>query len=205
MVVICCWVCWLVSKAIVGCINPHQHQQASKKGCPRKDGATLQPKDPATHGDPDGSWSGTDAKGRPVEVTGWKKIHIKEARWLEVTILTVVRPHATNKERDPRGSWFVWIGDQDADVFQIAVSYVLRFGQKHGYRFDKQALLWSTPRLRTPEQYEQWSFLVSMVHNHLVLARDLVEAERRLNISLARCMTARCMTLIGDGARAHLC
>ncbi len=29
-----------------------------------------------------------------------------------------------------------------------------RFGQKHGYRFDKQALLWETPRLRTPEQFE---------------------------------------------------
>ena len=124
-------------------------------------------------------WKGTDAKGRPVEVTQWQRMHIKEARWLEVTVLRVVRPHATNKERDPRVSWFVWIGDQEADVVQIALGYVLRFGQEHGYRFDKQALLWETPRLRTPEQFERWSYIVAIVHNHLVLARDLVEAERR--------------------------
>jgi DDE superfamily endonuclease len=150
-----------------------------KKGCPRKDGAKWQPKDPTTHGEPDGMWKGMDAKGRPVEVTCWKHLHLKEARWLEVTVLRVVRPHATNKERDPRVSWFVWIGDQEVNVFQIALGYVLRFGQEHGYRFDKQALLWEKPRLRTPEQFERWSHIVAMAHNHLVLARDLVEAELR--------------------------
>lgn len=150
-----------------------------KKGCPRKDGDKLQPKDPTTHGQPDDLWKGTDAKGRPVQVTCWKQMHLKEARWLQVSILRIVRPHATNKERDPRVSWFVWIGDQEADVIQIALGYVLRFGQEHGYRFDKQALLWETPRLRTPEQFERWSQVVAMAHNHLVLARDLVEPELR--------------------------
>jgi hypothetical protein len=118
-----------------------------KKGCPRKDGAKLQPKDPTTHGEPDGMWKGTDAKGRPVEVTSWKRMHVKQARYLDVTVIRVVRPHATNKERDPRVSWFVWIGDQEADVIHIALGYVLRFGQEHGYRFDKQALLWEKPSL----------------------------------------------------------
>jgi len=40
-----------------------------KKGGPRKDGAKLQPKDATTHQDPDGTWSGTDEKGRPIEIT----------------------------------------------------------------------------------------------------------------------------------------
>jgi hypothetical protein len=150
-----------------------------KKGCPRKDGAKLQPKDPVTHSDPDGLWKGNDVKERPVEVTWWKHMHVKEARWLDVTVLRVMRPHATNKERDPRVSWFVWIGDQEADVVQVALGYVLRFGQEHGYRFDKQCLLWEQPRLRTPEQFERWSHIVAIAHNHLVLARDLVEAELR--------------------------
>jgi DDE superfamily endonuclease len=150
-----------------------------KKGCPRKDGAKLQPKDPTTHGEADGVWKGTDAKERPVEVTWWKHLHVKQARWLDLTVLQVVRPHATDKERDPRVSWFVWIGDQEADVVQIALGYALRFGQEHGYRFDKQCLLWEQPRLRTPEQFERWSHIVAIAHNHLVLARDLVEAELR--------------------------
>jgi len=118
-------------------------------------------------------------KDRPVEVSWWKSMHVKQARWLEVTVLRVVRPHATNKERDPRISWFMWMGDPDADLAQIALGYVLRFGQEHGYRFDKQALLWEKPRLRTPSQFERWTLIVAIAHNHLALARDLVEPELR--------------------------
>jgi hypothetical protein len=161
------------------CLYRPAPSPTGKKGSPRKDGAKLQPKDPMTHGEPDGIWKGSDAKGRPVEVTCWKHMHVKQARWLEVTVIRVVRPHATDKERDPRVSWFVWIGDQEADVVQIALGYVLRFGQEHGYRFDKQALLWEKPRLRTPAQFERWTQIVAIVHNHLVLARDLVEVELR--------------------------
>jgi hypothetical protein len=124
-------------------------------------------------------WKGIDEKERPVEVTWWKHMHVKQARYLLVTVVQVVRPHATNKERDPRVSWFVWMGDQEADVAQIAVRYVLRFGQEHGYRFDKQGLWWEQARLRTPEQFERWSHIVAIAHNHLVLARDLVETELR--------------------------
>jgi hypothetical protein len=150
-----------------------------KKGGPRKDGAKRQPKDGTTHGHPDGMWSGTDEKGRPVEITWWKQMHVKPARWLDLTIIRVVRPHATNKERDPRVSWFAWRGDPKAEIAQIGLGYVRRFGQEHGSRFDKQALLWETPRLRTPEQFERWSHLVAIAHTHLVLARDLVEVQLR--------------------------
>ena len=106
-------------------------------------------------------------------------MHVKTARWLELTIIRVVRPHAKNTERDPRISWFVWIGDPDASIGEITLGYVLRFSQEHGYRFDKQALLWATPRLRTPAQFERWSHVVAIVRNQLVLARDLVEVRLR--------------------------
>jgi hypothetical protein len=58
-------------------------------------------------------------------------MHIKDARWLEVTVIQVVHPHATNTERDPRVSWLVWIGDQQADLVAIALGYALRFSQAH--------------------------------------------------------------------------
>jgi hypothetical protein len=148
-----------------------------KRGCPRKDGDLLQVGNAATYGTPDGQFVGEDAKGRPVQIGWWKHLHVKEARWLEVTVIRVIRPHATNSERDPKISWFVWLGDAQADLAQIAMGYVLRFGQEHGYRFDKQALLWQEPRLRTPEQFERWSQVVAIAHNHLVLARDLVEPQ----------------------------
>jgi len=150
-----------------------------KRGAPRKEGDKWQPKDPHTHGEPDADVVCLDLKGRPVQIAWWNRMHVKEARWLEVTVIRVIRPHATNKERDPRTSWFVWIGDPHADIAQIALGYARRFGQEHGYRFDKQALLWEKPRLRTPEQFERWSQVVAIVHNHLVLGHDLIKAELR--------------------------
>jgi hypothetical protein len=146
-----------------------------KRGAPRKDGDRLQVGNPSTYGTPDGSFRGEDAKGRPIEIFWWNQLHVKDARWLEVTVIRVVRPHATDKERDPRESWFVWLGDPQADIAQIAMGYALRFGQEHGYRFDKQSLMWEQPRLHTPEQFERWSHVVAIAHNHLVLASPLVE------------------------------
>ena len=150
-----------------------------KRGAPKLDGAKLQPDAPATHGSPDAVVEGQDGKGRPIQICWWKQLHVKTARWLEMTVIQVVRPHAANTERDPRVSWFVWIGDQQADMAQIGLRYPRRFSQEHGYRFEKQALLWDEPRLRTPEQFERWTHMVAIVHNHLVLARDLVAASLR--------------------------
>jgi hypothetical protein len=150
-----------------------------KPGARRKDGEKWRPDDPATHGHPDGTWQGQDGSSRPIELAWWQQMHVKEARWLEVTVIQVVRSQATNSERDPRVSWLVWIGDQQADLVAMALGYALRFSQEHGYRFEKQSLLWDEPRLRTPEQFERWSHLVAIVHHHLVLARDLVETELR--------------------------
>jgi len=161
------------------CLYRRAPLPTGKPGAPRKDGDKLQPDDPSTHGHPCGDWEGQDAKARPIQITWWQNMHVKEARWLEMTVIRVVRPQATNQQRDPRVSWFIWIGDQQADLVNIALRYVLRFSQEHGYRFDKQALLWEEPRLRTPEQFERWSHLVAIVHNHLVLARELVEASLR--------------------------
>lgn len=152
---------------------------SGQRGASRKDGAKLQPDEETTQGDPDETWQGQDAKGRPVTISWWKQVHVKQARWLNVTVLRVVRPHAAKTERDPRVSWFVWIGEDSVDLPSIALGYVRRFGQEHGYRFDKQALLWEKVRVRTPEQFERWSQVVAMVHHQLVLARAVVEPHLR--------------------------
>ncbi len=161
------------------CFSRAAPAPTGKRGAPRLDGAKLQPNDPATHGNPDGTWQGQDGKGRPIQIGWWKQMHVKTARWLEMAVIQVIRPHAANTKRDPRVSWFVWIGDQQADMAQIGLGYTRRFSQEHGYRFEKQALLWEQPRLRTPEQFERWTHIVAIVHNHLLLARDLVTASLR--------------------------
>lgn len=161
------------------CFSRPAPAPSGKRGAPRKDGDRLQVGSPNTYGNPDGQFEGTDAKGRPIEIFWWKQLYVKQARWLDLTVIGVLRPRATNTECDPRISWFVWIGDPQADIAEIALGSARRFSQEHGSRFDKQALLWQEPRLQTPEQFERWSHVVAIAHNHLVLASPLVQAQLR--------------------------
>jgi hypothetical protein len=146
-----------------------------KRGAPRKDGERFQCGDPNTYGQAAGSWQGRDAKGRPVEISWWTGLHLSKARHIEVTVIRVVRPCASGKKRDPRESWFLWDGSTQVCLPEVVLDYRRRFGQEHGYRFEKQALLWAAPRLRTPAQFERWSQVVAIVHNLLVLARPHVQ------------------------------
>jgi hypothetical protein len=150
-----------------------------KVGAPRKDGARFKGSDPTTHGPPDDEWSGTDARELPVTVSCWKQLHSRKARQVSLTAIRIIRPRAQGNKRDPRVAWFWWLGEQLPPLAEVATFYPHRFGQEHGYRFDKQDLLWASPHLRTPEQMQRWTDLVAVVRNQLVLARELVVAERQ--------------------------
>ncbi len=152
-------------------------EHTGKKGAPRKDGAKLKLNDPSTHIDPDRTYELINEKGDTVSIRCWKQMHVKDARYLNLTIIQVIRPFAKNSQRDPRISWFVYIGQDPQDaIAQVALLYCLRFGQEHGYRFGKQALLWTEPRLQTPAQFDLWTHIVAIAHNQLVIARDFIPA-----------------------------
>jgi DDE superfamily endonuclease len=150
-----------------------------KRGAPRKDGARFQGSELTTHGPPDADWSGVDAKAQTVQVSCWSGLHLRKARAVSITVVRIIRSSARGTKRDPREAWFWWLGGVLPPLAELAGLYPRRFGQEHGYRFDKQDLLWAAPRVRTPEQMERWTDLVAVVHNALVLARPRVEAERR--------------------------
>lgn len=148
-------------------------------GASRKDGERFQCKDESSHHEPDETWEGLDAKGARIEARCWNHLHLRKARWLEVSVIQIIRYGATGKARDPKMSWFVWQGDRPVPLAQISSTYRLRYSHEHGYRFDKQELLWDVPRLSTPERTEHWTQVVACAHNQLVLARPLVEGEYR--------------------------
>jgi hypothetical protein len=97
-----------------------------------------------THGQPDETWEGTDDKGAKVEVRCWNHLHWRTARWVELSLIQVIRHGVSGSEGDPRISWFVWKGNQSAPLAQIRPIYRLRYSHEHGYRADSQEL-----RLRT--------------------------------------------------------
>jgi Transposase DDE domain len=54
-------------------------------------------------------------------------------------------------------------------------SYLRRFDIEHTFRFLKQTLGLTRPRLRSPEQADRWVWLLIAAHTQLHLARDLAE------------------------------
>jgi hypothetical protein len=189
--------------------RPAPARQPGQRGPNRKDGPRFQCNDESTHGQPDASWEGTDAKGKRVEVHCWKQLHLRTARGIEVSVIQVIRHGASERRRDPRISWFVWKGDEPAPLAEISPTYRLRYSHEHGYRFDKQVLLWDVPRLRTPAQTERWTQIVACAHNQLVLARPLVVGiyrpweTRRSVLTLAQVRRAMptLLTQLGTPAR----
>lgn len=180
-----------------------------KPGAPRKDGARFQGSDPATHGLPDAAWRGQDARGQAVSVACWGGLHFKACRGEAITAIRIVRAGAAGTKRDPREAWFWWLGDAPLPLDTLPHLYARRFGIEHSYKFDKQALLWTGPRLRTPAQMERWTDVVAAVHNQLVLARPLAVIAHRPWETAARSVTpqqvrramARIIARVGTPAR----
>jgi hypothetical protein len=77
--------------------------------------------------------------------------------------------------------WLWWHGPQGTtpDLDLIWRSYVRRFDLEHTFRFLKQSMGWTTPRVRHPEQADLWSWLVVAAYTQLRLARARV-ADLRL-------------------------
>lgn len=144
-------------------------------GASRKDGERFQCQDESSHGAPDATWEGLDATGARLEVRCWTHLHLRQARTVEVSLIQIIRHGASGKARDPRISWFVWKGERAAPLAEISPTYRLRYSQEHGYRFDKQELLWDVPRLSSPHRTQRWTHIVACAHNLLVLARPLVQ------------------------------
>jgi hypothetical protein len=140
-----------------------------------KDGPLFQGKRKETHGEPEATASLQDASGHLIQVRRYSDLHFKQDRELVLKVICVEREAAQGSKRDPRQSWFVTL-DDSIPLEEVPSSYGLRFSEEHGFRFFKQDLLWTSVHVRTPEQFERWSWLVAIVMTQLYLARDLGQA-----------------------------
>jgi hypothetical protein len=62
---------------------------------------------------------------------------------------------------------------------EIWQAYLARFSIEHPFRFFKQTLRWTTPKLRSPPAADRWTWLLILAYKQLRLARDAV-ADGRL-------------------------
>jgi hypothetical protein len=84
-------------------------------------------------------------------------------------------------DRHPKPVW-LWCSTPElapADVDRLWQAFLRRFDLEHTFRFLKQTLGWTRPKLRTPAQADRWTWLILTAHTQLRLARHLAEDLRR--------------------------
>lgn len=142
------------------------------RGAPPKDGPLLQGTRPETQTDPQAVWEATDPAGRLTRVSRWDEVHFQQDRELMLSVIRVERTSARDTKRDHRVSWFLTFDDR-VPLEQVPARYGLRFSEEHGFRFLKQDMLWTAGRVRTPDQFLRWSWMVALAFIQLYLAREL--------------------------------
>ena len=166
-------------------------------GRPRRHGARFCCADPASWPTPAQTLQVDDDQYGRVAVTAWAGLHPKLAgrgRWTDcpappIVAGTVIRVQVEHLP-GPRGRavktlWLWWAGPGTPDLDRCWRAYIRRFDLEHTFRFCKQALRWTTPRVRTPQQADRWTWLVLAAYAQLRLARPVttdtrLPGERRL-------------------------
>jgi hypothetical protein len=122
------------------------------------------------------SWLHPELQGRD----GWKT-HPGPLPVVEGTLISLTVDHLPGN-RTPDPMW-LWCSDPhlptagELDLFWQA--YLRRFDLEHTFRFLKQTLGLTRPRLRSPEQADRWAWLVIAAYTQLLLARTLTRDLRR--------------------------
>jgi len=147
----------------------------SGRGRPREHGDKFKLSDPATWPAPAQTLEVTDPKLGPVRVTLWRGMHLRKAKAHLLCVMLIERVDATGTRRDPKVVWLAWLGEPEPSLPDDWRVYLRRFAVDHWYRFAKQRLHWTEPRLGTPERGETWSNLVVLMTWQLFLGRGVLE------------------------------
>lgn len=162
---------------------------AGTVGRPRRHGQRLACADPASGPAPDAALTAADPRYGAVEVQVWHGLHPKlhgRGRWagavppiVRGSVIRVAVEHLPKRGgRALKTLWLWWSGPGVPDLDVCWRAYLRRFDLEHTYRFAKQALGWTAPALRTPEQADRWTWLIVAAYTQLRLARGLVADDR---------------------------
>jgi hypothetical protein len=155
-------------------------------GRPRRHGAKFACEDERTWWAPTAEHHEEHAQYGRVRVRAWAGVHAKSQhhphkgrrRTLSTvrgTLVLVEVERLPRQTRIPKRLWLWWRGPDAPDLAVLWRAYVHRFDLEHTYRFCKQVLNWTTPRVRHPEQADRWTWLVLLAYTQLRLARRAID------------------------------
>jgi hypothetical protein len=144
-------------------------------GRPRLHGDCFKLNDPTTWREAEQDLTVVHPKLGSVRVRTWQQMHFRQAAKHPMTLIQVQRLDETGQPRSTRPLWLVWVGDTRPDLEGLWQRYLRRFALEHWYRFLKQRLHWTRPKLGEPKAAERWSDLMPLATWQLWLARDIVQ------------------------------
>jgi hypothetical protein len=160
-------------------------------GRPSRHGPALRLADPATWPDPAVATRTQTSRYGTAEATAWPRLHQQLARragWehhqgeLPVVEGTLIRLQVDRlpgcRDAEPLWLWSSRAGTSEEEVNRTWQAFLRRF-DLHTFRFLKQQLGWTRPKLRDPAAAGRWTWLVIAAYAQLHLARPLA-ADTRL-------------------------
>jgi hypothetical protein len=155
-------------------------------GRPRRHGAKFACADERTWWPPTAEHREEQAQYGRVRVRAWAEVHAKSQNHphkgrrrtlptVRGTLMLVEVERLPRQTRIPKRLWLWWRGPGAPELAVLWRAYVHRFDLEHTYRFCKQGLNWTTPRVRYPEQADRWTWLVLLAYTQLRLARRAVD------------------------------
>jgi hypothetical protein len=161
-------------------------------GRPPRHGAALRLADPATWPAPATVTRTQTSRYGTAEATAWARLHQqlqRRAAWedhegeLPAVEGTLIRLQVERlpgcRDADPVWLWSSRVGTAEDEVNRTWQSFLRRFDIEHTFRFLKQQLGWTKPKLRDPAAADRWTWIVIAAYAQLYLARDLA-ADARL-------------------------
>lgn len=146
----------------------------SGRGKPRIHGDKLKLNDSSTWSEPTQTIEQEDAKMGRVRIRLWRKKHFRLSPNYPMSILLVERLLEDGSPRVLKPMWLAFVGEEMPPLSELWKLYLRRFAVDHWYRFLKQRLHWTLPKLSTPQQCDRWSDLMPLMTWELWLARDIV-------------------------------
>lgn len=158
-------------------------------GRPRRHGRKFACDDPTSWPAPTDGRTEEDEQYGVVRVRAWAGLHGKPGQSarrpprahkpvVPGTLVLVEVSRLPGRTREPQVLWLWWHGPDAPDLAVLWRAYVRRFDLEHTFRFVKQTLGWTMPRVRHPEQADRWSWLLAAAYSQLRLARPVVEDAR---------------------------
>ena len=172
--------------------SPPTAAQSAACGRPARHGPEFRLGDPGTWPAPAVTASTATARYGTAQASAWQRLHQRLARqrqWknhpgqLPVVEGTVIRLQVERLpgSRDPEPLW-LWASRPEADaggVTRAWQAFLRGFDIEHTFRFLKQQLGWTRPKLRDLAAADRWTWLVIACYAQLYLARALT-ADLRL-------------------------